>query len=617
MIPHPFTSLAVGLAATLALPAQNVPQPPMGAPLHGLDAAQRARFDAGDADFRKTFQNAEGLGPIFNDQSCATCHNNPVGGPGSITVTRFGLYDPKGVGWDPLTALGGSLLQAAAIDPACVESLPSTATNIAQRVTTSTLGIGLIEAIPDADLLFLVNNPPSPAVSGRAHMVVPLEAPTGPARVGRFGWKSQLATVLSFSGDATLMEIGITNRLVPQEQAPNGNTALLAAWDNVPDPEDGPDPQGLHFIDRVTDFQRYLAPPPQTPRSGMTGEQLFVSVGCADCHVQSFTTSSDPALEPALRGRAIRPYSDFLLHDMGLNSDFIGQGLAELQEMRTPPLWGVRTRDPMWHDGRVAGGTFEDRIRGAGGAVALHDAFGSEGAASAQAFFALALADQQRIVAFLDSLGRREFDGNGDGELDHDDWVMFVSARGGSVTPDDPRAVFDFDQDGDVDNDDYDVFATVYEEDCNGNLVSDLLDIQNGTSTDVNFNGRPDECEHCQTDLGQGGGGTAALSICGDDLTTASSRAALRITGAAPGATVVFVAALTQNPWEIVPGEFVVPTVPAPVAVFVGSADGSGAFFQLVGGNAGGTAVTWVFQAGTLDAGVLDMTNALAVELSY
>ena len=92
-------------------------------------------------------------------------------------------------------------------------------------------------------------------------------------------------------------------------------------------------PIGGAFIDRVTDFQRFLAPPPQTPKSGMKGESLFVQIGCAKCHVRSFTTSRDSELEEVIRDKPLKPYSDFLLHDMGLLGDGIAQGEAGEREL--------------------------------------------------------------------------------------------------------------------------------------------------------------------------------------------------------------------------------------------------------------------------------------------
>ena len=173
-----------------------------------------------------------------------------------------------------------------------------------------------------------------------------------------------------------VQEMGITNRFLPFDNDPNGiDPPELAGCDTVPD-----DPTGMtyednldlgngvdrEFIDVVTDFQRFMVPPPQTPRSGMAGEALFAQIGCADCHVPTFVTADDPGLEDVLRNREIHPYSDFLLHDMGLNADGIAQGDATIRELKTPPLWGLRLRPELWHDGR-----FGVRSRGQQGEVIL------------------------------------------------------------------------------------------------------------------------------------------------------------------------------------------------------------------------------------------------------
>lgn len=438
-------------------------QPRNGDPLAGLTAAQRSRFDAGKTLFNTGLTAAGGLGPIFNQDSCASCHSNPIGGSGTIVVTRFGFNDPKAGGFDPLQDLGGSLLQHSTVSTPCAETIPAQANVTANRLTPTILGFGLVEAVDDSDIQAAEFLPP-PGISGRAHIVEALEAP-GVPRVGRFGWKAQVPTLLTFSGDAALNEMGLTNRLVTSENAPNGNAALLASCDGVADPEDGPDGEGLDFIDRVTDFQRFLAPPPQTPRSGMSGEALFNSVACSACHTPAFTTRDDAVLEDALRARVFRPYSDFLLHDMGQNADFIGQADAGPSEIRTPPLWGLRLRDPLWHDGRVAGGTFDTRARGA---IALHDAIGSEARASKLAFDTLSGADQDAVIAFLDSLGRVEFDHDGDNDVDLDDNTAVqgcLTGPGSFLTADDPCAISDADRDGDVDVDDLQLFETTVEAD--------------------------------------------------------------------------------------------------------------------------------------------------------
>ncbi len=428
-------------------------QPRMGEPLRGLTPAERARFDAGAAAFERSFLPSEGLGPVFNDQSCAVCHFEPRAGGGSTrTVTRFGR---AGAPFDPLVHRGGSLLQTLALDVAVQELLPPEADVVASRATTPLFGLGLVEAIGDDELVALAAAQP-PAVAGTPHFVTPLGG--GALRVGRFGWKAQIATLLDFSADATLEELGITNRLLPAENAPGGDVRKLV-WDTVPDPEDGPDAAGLDFIDRVADFQRMLAPPPQTPRSGMAGEALFEAIGCAACHVPSFTTPPSAPIA-ALAGVAFRPYSDFLLHDVGALGDAIVQGAASETAMRTAPLWGLAHRTRFLHDGRAGGAAWDDGVRAA---IAEH---AGDASASRDAFGALAPADEARVLAFLASLGRAELDVDGDHDVDALDWAgveAFATAPGaGSVAPDDAAALADVDADGDVDLADLALFQRAF-----------------------------------------------------------------------------------------------------------------------------------------------------------
>jgi CxxC motif-containing protein (DUF1111 family) len=439
---------ALTLAAAAAVTAQEI-QPRMGEPLPGLTAAQQARFDEGKLAFDHVFNIPGGLGPIMNDESCSACHSLPtVGGSGAKVVTRFGNSGPP---FDPLEALCGSLLQREAIQPECLEFVPPEANVEINRITPSALGLGLVEAIKPQDIIRLERIPP-PGVSGRAHRVHAAEDPPEAKRkVGRFGWKAQVATLLTFSGDASVNELGFTNRLFPAENAPNGNQKLLRMCDSVPDPEDGPDPQGFHQIDRQTDFQKFLAQPPQTPRSGMPGEGLFTTTGCASCHIATAYVTATTA-EPPLNGKTIKPYSDFLLHNMGSLADGIVQGDAKEDEFRTPSLWGLRARASiaLLHDGRITGGTMEDNLKSA---IAAHD---GEALVAANNFAALPTADKDRVVRFLLSLGRAEFDEEGDDDVDDFDWFFLENA--GSFTgpgsffgPDDPQAVADFDQDGDFD----------------------------------------------------------------------------------------------------------------------------------------------------------------------
>ncbi len=508
-------ALLAAIAAVLSSPAAHAGGPPVlqphaGDPLLGLTRAERALFDAGKVAYSTPLTEAQGLGPIFNKAGCFSCHSSPLGGWGSIAVTRFGTEDREG-NFNPLNELGGSLLQVSAISPTCMEFVPPEATVVGTRVTNSSMAFGLIEAIPDAAII--ANSDPDDlngdGISGRVRMNEPFETP-GVFKAGRFGYKSQVSTVLTFTADASLNEMGLTNRFLTTENAPNGDAALLGLCDNVPDPEDGPDAQGYDFIDRVTHFQRYLAQPPQTPKTGMAGETLFNSIGCAKCHVAQWTTARDRTLEGAIRGKTIRPYSDFLLHEMGTLGDGIADGFASGAEFRTPTLWNVRSRDPMLHNGSIGGGTFPDRVTAA---IAAHGPFG-EGAASAANFNALNATQKSQVVAFLDSLGRVEFDTDGDNQINYADVIGVRDCYGSTgLTPNDACAVADIDANGTINLIDALAFDQAYpgpSTDCNGNGIPDIADIVMGTSSDSDQDGVPDECGACPADLDQSGSVDAA-----------------------------------------------------------------------------------------------------------
>jgi CxxC motif-containing protein (DUF1111 family) len=314
-----------------------------------LTAEQQQAFEDGREEFREKEKVEDGLGPVFNTNSCAACHDSPaIGGDSTIVETRFGTIDHKQV--DPLLSGGGSLLQTDGIGrtkDGCEfvgETLPDDAI-VAGRKTTPLFGLGLIEAIPDNALSQLAAQQP-PAIRGRVHQVKDVGQPTRP---GRFGHKAQAATPLQFSGDAYLNEMGITSPNFPQENCPNGDCSLLRC-DPVADPED----DGLG-VEAFADFMRLLAPPPRDVKLAATpearaGEQILQQIGCAGCHVPTWTTGGSEVT--ALNGKPFYPYSDFLLHDMGeLGGDRIEQGQASGSEMRTMPLWGLRMRQSLLYDG--------------------------------------------------------------------------------------------------------------------------------------------------------------------------------------------------------------------------------------------------------------------------
>ena len=220
--------------------------------------------------------------------------------------------------------------------------MPAEANVVTARLTTPLYGDGLIEAIPDATILANVNLPKPNGVAGRASIVTDIA--TGATRVGRFGWKAQHATLLSFSGDALNNEVGVTNRLFPKAAAPNGDEARLARFVSPTDPiEDQPDPKtGLSEIDRLSNYLRLLAPPVATTpnAASLAGQKLFASVGCASCHTPSMNTG--PNASAALANQTVALYSDLLLHDMGTLGDGIVQADAGAFRKCAPrALWGL------------------------------------------------------------------------------------------------------------------------------------------------------------------------------------------------------------------------------------------------------------------------------------
>lgn len=370
-------------------PPPPPPPPRFGDPLPGLTGNQLAAFNEGKDEFREEETPEDGLGPIFNRNSCVACHSGPVlGGSSNISATRFGRATASG--FDPLESLGGSLLQERSISRD-VERIPQQANVVAQRQTTPLFGLGLIEAIPDATILKGVRAKAIDGVLGKASMVT--DVATGKTLVGRFGWKAQQATLLAFAGDAYLNEMGITNRLFPTENAPNGNVTLLKKLDRVADPEDEADPTtGRAAIDALADFMRFLAPPPTQPTTASTafGAKFFSDVGCTACHTPSMTTGTGPVA--ALNSKTVFLYSDLLLHDMGSLGDGIVQGAAAAREMKTPPLWGARASGPYLHDGRAR--TLDDAIR-------AHD---GEAKSARDKYLKLTPDQQKLLVEFLNSI---------------------------------------------------------------------------------------------------------------------------------------------------------------------------------------------------------------------
>jgi CxxC motif-containing protein (DUF1111 family) len=363
----------------------------LGGPLAGLDGADLARFEAGLEEFSEEETVEDGLGPVFNDASCKACHNGPVGGTNGRPETRFGRW--VGGAFDPMVDQGGSLIQDHAIGLVntehgaytfTAEAVPREATVSALRITTPLFGLGLVDAVSDAALIALADLQARnfPSTRGTPHLVTD----RGTTRVGRFGWKAQVATLRTFSGDAYLNEMGITSPDFPEENYPQGNREPML-YNPVPALND--DGGG---VEKFFDFMTLLGPPPRgsMTRQSEVGATIFQQIGCANCHTPTLVTGDSPV--PALSHRTFQPFSDFLLHDMGSLGDGIVQGGAGGRQMRTAPLWGLKVRPTFLHDGRA---------RTPNDAILEHAGQGTE---SRNRYTRLAPRDRQALLAFLRSL---------------------------------------------------------------------------------------------------------------------------------------------------------------------------------------------------------------------
>ncbi len=359
----------------------DTPVPPVGAmggPDRVLDANELEQWIRGRKVFDRDWTQAEGLGtPDLNADSCRSCHQTPIiGGAGGldVNVMRFGL-DNGGAG--PFEDLPGGQVASKLRRPDTPgrEDADPLADVFEQRQTPNTLGLGLIDTIPDAEILSHEdpNDNDGDGCRGVARMIDIAGVP----EVGKLGWKAQVPTLSDFLRDALGGETGIT---VPDDGRGFG---MLTDADSVADPEISTD----DFEDMLF-FAVHLAYPPRggnTDPQVLVGEVLFNDVGCAVCHVPVLQGSGGP----------VPLYSDLLLHDI-YPDDF--RGTADLGTpagvgyYKTPPLWGVRVTAPYLHDGRAT--TLED-------AILLHQ---DEAEQITAAYEALSEEEQDALLLFLSDL---------------------------------------------------------------------------------------------------------------------------------------------------------------------------------------------------------------------
>jgi CxxC motif-containing protein (DUF1111 family) len=387
-----YSALVLGCVdSSDALDTQNTSLTPgFGAPLVGLSMDEQNRFALGAAAFAEDEDVNDGLGPVFNATSCVACHSVPVqGGFSPIFVTRFGR-SLDGV-FDPLAGEGGSLIQTQGIGRVggCYfagETVPADANVVAHRITTPLFGLGLVDELDEADFYARAADQASrfPDEAGVVSVVHDIAANRD--AVGRFGWKAQVPTLHQFAGDAYLNEMGITNPEFPDESCPQGDCSPLVCNSAPGLNDDGTE------VDALRDYMRLLAPPVQLPAGTQEarGHAVFARISCNRCHTESLTTGdSDVA---ALDHVELHPYSDFLLHNMGTLGDGIEQGHSTRVLMRTAPLWGMRARSSLLHDGRAH--TPEQAIL----------AHRGQGQRARDDYAALPSVDRADLIAFLKTL---------------------------------------------------------------------------------------------------------------------------------------------------------------------------------------------------------------------
>ncbi len=405
-------------------------------PIAGLSAARQREFFFGNRLFNTNWVTApastvtfDGLGPTFNRVSCSACHlrdgrgqvPDAPGEPLQSALVRISVWDAGSKSAKPHPAYGDQIndralpgVPAEARVRVAWQDVPGAYADgtaymlrrpvitldqpaygalgkellTSLRVAPAVIGLGLLEAVPEADILALAESQKQAgAVSGRPNR---LEG----NRLGRFGWKANQPDLRTQNAGAANGDIGLTTSLFPQQNCPPAQKACLAA------PSGGSPEISDEFLDKLTLYTQTLAVPRRrdwdTPELRQ-GEALFTQLGCAACHVKTLKTGDHPV--PELRHQTIHPFTDLLLHDMGPGlADGRPDHQAGPADWRTPPLWGlglipmVNHHETLLHDGRA---------RGPAEAILWH---GGEAEGAKEAFRSAQAADRAALVAFLRSL---------------------------------------------------------------------------------------------------------------------------------------------------------------------------------------------------------------------
>lgn len=398
------------------------------------------RFVLGHALFNQNWVQApattsdmDGLGPIFNQRSCSACHSHdgrsaPLGADGELLglLVRVSIdgADPHGgplgdgtygtqirpsgilaVPGDatpqvayvdaPFTYADGapySLLSPSLAMTNWSYGAPASTLHTSLRTGNAVFGLGLLEAVPEAELLANIRSGDPDGVVGKPNYV--WDVARGVATLGRFGWKANQPSVAQQTASALQGDMGITSTLLPEEPCSAYMTACNAA------PRGGqPDIADEHLAALVMYMQTLAVPARRDVKDAhaLAGERRFDEMGCASCHTPTLHTGTG-TLE-AVSGQTIHPYTDLLLHDLGPGlADGRVDYLASGTEWRTPPLWGigllptVNGHQRLLHDGRA---------RGLEEAILWHD---GEAAAAKVRFSSAPASDRADLVTFLNSL---------------------------------------------------------------------------------------------------------------------------------------------------------------------------------------------------------------------
>ncbi|MDL2400013.1 di-heme oxidoredictase family protein [Rhizobium mayense] len=458
---EPYEAMESGATTSIAPVSRNI----FSQPSANLGLEREENFHLGNALFRQLWvsspsstQATDGLGPLFNARSCQSCHirdgrGHPLetaGAPATSMVLRLArtaitpeeeqaVEDFKALNFpDPtygvqlqdlavpglaaegkvavtyteetVTLAGGETVSLSKPHYSATDlaygPLGET-TTVSPRVAPPMIGLGLIEAIADADILAHADpdDKDGDGIRGRAAIV--RDHRTGQLALGRFGWKAQNATVRDQVADAFVNDIGIST---PDRPNAHGDcTAKEAHCLAMPTgvqkrlgDTEAPGP----ILDLVTFYSENLAVPARRKASFpdvLNGKDIFYQSGCAACHTPKFVTRDDlkgsDGKATAQAFQLIWPYSDFLLHDMGDGlSDGQQVGVASGRDWRTPPLWGigltqtVSGQQAYLHDGRAR--TLTEAILWHGG----------EAEKARNTFANLSKDDRQALINFLESL---------------------------------------------------------------------------------------------------------------------------------------------------------------------------------------------------------------------